>query len=387
VFVLKKRIMEKFNKIVSLKHLEVKGHRMIGLKFYPDKVIQAMVKELPNIKWSNQYGMAYLPNQGKNLQKIYQQFKGVAWIDGKYFYKKAALKNPVKKEGQFSIQKYRDNKNHSGKRNCPDNFLQKLELKKYAQNTARTYINQFEGFINFYKNKPLEELGEIEIRQYISHLIRLGHSDSTVNQNINSIKFYYEVVLNMPNRFYEIERPIKKEKLPEVLSKDEINRIISYIQNKKHKCMISTIYSAGLRVSELINLKISDVDSGRMMIRIENSKGGKDRYTLLSKNLLNQLRTYYSEYKPKEYLFEGMNGEYYSSSSIRSILKRAVAKAGIKKKVRTHTLRHSFATHLLEQGTDLRSIQSLLGHNNLSTTEIYTHVANNFIKNIKNPLD
>jgi site-specific recombinase XerD len=310
----------------------------------------------------------------------------VAWIDGKYFYKKATLKNPVKKEGQFSIQKYRDIKNHSRKRKCPESFLQKLELKKYAQNTAKTYINQFGGFINFYTNNPIEELGEIEIRQYISHLIRLGHSDSTVNQTINSIKFYYEVVLNMPNRFYEIERPLKKEKLPEVLSKNEINRIISSIQNKKHKCMISTIYSAGLRVSELINLKISDVDSGRMMIRIENSKGGKDRYTLLSKNLSDQLRTYYSEYKPKKYLFEGMNGEYYSSSSIRSILKRAVGKAGIKKKVRTHTLRHSFATHLLEQGTDLRSIQSLLGHN-LSTTEIYTHVANNFIKNIKNPLD
>ncbi|GAA5020630.1 tyrosine recombinase [Marivirga lumbricoides] len=360
---------------------------MIGLKFYPDKVIQALVKELSGIKWSNQYGMAYIPNEGDNLKKVYQQFKGVAWIDGKYFYKKATLKDPIKKELLFSIKKYRESENHSGKRKCPESFLLKLELKKYAQNTARSYINQFEGFINFYQNTALDELGEIEIREYLSHLIRLGHSDSSINQTINSIKFYYEIVLSMPNRFYEIERPIKKEKLPEVLSKDEVNRIISCIKNKKHRCMITTVYSAGLRVSELIHLKISDIDSGRMMIRIENSKGGKDRYTLLSKKLLSELRTYYSEYKPKTHLFEGMNGEYYSSSSIRAILTRAVAKAGIKKKVRTHTLRHSFATHLLEQGTDLRSIQSLLGHNNLSTTEIYTHVANNFIKNIKNPLD
>lgn len=151
--------------------------------------------------------------------------------------------------------------------------------------------------------------------------------------------------------------------------------------------MLATIYSAGLRIGELLNLKIKDIDSSRMMIRIEGAKGGKDRYSLLSKSLIQDLRKYYKLFKPIEYLFEGPQNKPYSSTSVRKILKRSCLKAGIRKRVYPHTLRHSFATHLLEQGTDLRSIQMLMGHNNLTTTEIYTHVANTTMNTIKNPLD
>ena len=374
-------------KNISIKHLLINGQKMIGMKFYPDKVIQALIKTLPGIKWNKEFEMAYIPNNKTNFDLIYTTFKGVAWIDGKYFFPNRPLHDPVDPHKQFSIQLYRDRTVEAGYRACPEEYLLKLELKKYAQNTARTYIGMFEGFINHYKNINLASLGEKEIREYLSHQVSLGRSDSMLNQIINSIKFYFEIVLGMPNRFYEIERPHKKDTLPEVLSKKEIHRIISCTNNLKHRCILSTIYSAGLRVSELTNLRIKDLDSDRMMIRIENSKGGKDRYTLLSNSLLKELREYYNHYKPKNFLFEGQYGNEYSSSSVRKILEKACSKARIRKQVRTHTLRHSFATHLLEQGTDLRSIQTLLGHTSINTTEIYTHVANNTMKNIKNPLD
>jgi len=221
----------------------------------------------------------------------------------------------------------------------------------------------------------------------LKHLVQLGKSDSYLNQAINSIKFYYEIVLNIPNRFYSIDRPRKQEKLPEILAKETVLKMIDIAANLKHKCILSLLYSAGLRRSELINLKITDIDSTRMLIRVAQGKGKKDRFTLLSKNVLVDLRSYYKIYRPKTYLFEGADGGKYSGSSVLKIVKRAAKKAGIYKKVTPHMLRHSFATHLLEDGVDLRYIQTLLGDNSTRTTEIYTHVAVTNFKNIKSPLD
>ena len=291
------------------------------------------------------------------------------------------------KDKIVTIDSFRKRKLPPDYRECPKEYLQKLELKKYSLNTAKIYIHYFEDFINYYSTLDLLAINEDNIRNYMTHQINSGKADSTINQIINSIKFYYEMVLGMPNRFYDLERPQQKERLPEVLAKSEILRIINNTNNLKHKCILSVIYSAGLRVGELINLKLTDIDSKRMMIRIENGKGGKDRYSLLSNTVLTDLRKYFLRYKPRCYLFEGLGNNKYSSSSVRKILKKASKKAGIKKEVKTHMLRHSFATHLLEQGTDLRSIQTLLGHHSLTTTEIYTHVANNIMKTIKNPLD
>ncbi|HKI79736.1 MAG TPA: tyrosine-type recombinase/integrase [Ignavibacteriaceae bacterium] len=172
-----------------------------------------------------------------------------------------------------------------------------------------------------------------------------------------------------------------------ILGKNEVKRILNSSNNVKHKCILMLIYSAGLRRSELIGLKISDIDSERMVINICGAKGKKDRISLLSKNTLMLLRDYYKEYKPQTFLFEGQNGRKYSATSVANILKRAAKKAGIQKKVTPHMLRHSFATHLLEQGTDLRYIQELLGHNSSKTTEIYTHISKKAIDNIQNPID
>lgn len=180
---------------------------------------------------------------------------------------------------------------------------------------------------------------------------------------------------------------IKEHKLPKVLSKNEVKSILSSCTNIKHKSILMLIYSAGLRRSELLNLTISDIDYERMVINIKAAKGMKDRISLLSENLLKLLRSYYKEYKPKKYLFEGQNGEKYSPTSVANILRNASLKAGIRKIVTPHMLRHSFATHLLEQGTDLRYIQELLGHNSSKTTEIYTYVSKKAIYKIKNPID
>jgi len=200
-------------------------------------------------------------------------------------------------------------------------------------------------------------------------------------------KFYFEKVLGGNRKIYSIDRPRKEKILPEVLSEEEIIKILNATENIKHKAILMTIYSAGLRISELVNLKIKDIDSERMQIRVVQAKGKKDRYTLLGEKTLEILRKYVSEYKPKNWLFEGMKGEQYSTSSIQANLKIAVDKVGIKKRVTVHTLRHSFATHLLEAGTDIRYIQSLLGHSSGKTTEIYTHVTTKGFEQIKSPLD
>lgn len=375
---------EKLNKNITLKHLLIDQKKQIGLKFYPDKVIQALIKTLPEIKWNETYGMVYLPNTKENLNLIFKTFQGVAWVNCNQFFPDRFVgqnNDPVNVDG------YRKRILPDDYRRCPENYLQKLELKRYAINTVKAYVSCFEAFINHFKNLELLEIGELEIRGYLQKLIHEGKSASYQNQAINSIKFYYEIVMGMPNRFYAIERPRKTKKLPQVLAKKEVLALIAQTNNLKHKCIVSLLYSAGLRRSELLNLRFKDIDSKRMLIRVEDAKGNKDRYTLLSENLLTDLRKYFSKWRPKEYLFEGQNGGKYSAKSVENIVKNAAAKAGIQKTVTPHVLRHSFATHLLEAGTDLRYIQTLLGHSSSRTTEIYTHVAINKLGALKSPLD
>jgi len=172
-------------------------------------------------------------------------------------------------------------------------------LKRYANSTVRTYVSFFEMFINFHKDKELHASDESDIRVFLQNLIQKKVSNSYINQAINAIKFYYEVVLGMPNRFYEIERPRKESKLPKVISKEEILTIIDNTNNLKHRCIVQLLYGSGLRRSELLNLKINDIDSKRMLVRVEGSKGNKDRQTLLSKTALNDLRRYYTKYEPQ----------------------------------------------------------------------------------------
>ena len=226
------------------------------------------------------------------------------------------------------------------------------------------------------------------IVSFLRHLVTERKvSSSYQNQAINAIKFYYERVLGGQRKFYFIERPITEKVLPVVLNKEELISILNATENQKHKAMLMLTYSSGLRVSELLSLKIKDVDSERMQLRVSQAKGKKDRYTILSTRALDMLRVYFRSYHPKEWLFEGVDGGQYSMRSIQAVMQYACKRAGILKKVSMHTLRHSFATHLLESGTDLRYIQSLLGHSSSKTTEIYTHVTTKGFSQIVSPLD
>lgn len=263
-----------------------------------------------------------------------------------------------------------------------------LNQKRYSNNTKRAYTHYFKEFLIYFNNRNISKLDSSSINEYIIELINSKNmSNSQQNIRINSINFYYEKVIETRNISLKLHRPRKEHKLPKVLSKGEVQRLINSIINIKHKTIVILLYSSGLRRSELISLKVRDIDSERMVIIVKNSKGNKDRITLLSTKVLKLLREYYTKYKPCNYLFEGIKGGKYSATSIIKIIKKAAIMAGIHKNVTPHMLRHSFATHLLEQGTDIRYIQELLGHKSSKTTEIYTHVSINAIDKIQNPAD
>jgi site-specific recombinase XerD len=270
----------------------------------------------------------------------------------------------------------------------PSSYLDVLDQKRYSKNTKTTYISYFRDYLRYFNGRRPESITKEEINAYLLDLIRRKNiSPSQQNQRINAIKFYYEKVLGKEKMYINIERPRKVLKKPNVLSASEIRRMIDGTANLKHKCIISLLYSAGLRRSELINLKLVDILSEQMLIKVVNAKGNKDRYVGLSKHMLQMLREYYIGYKPKVWLFEGAGGGQYSVESVGRVVQRAARKAGIKRRVTPHMLRHSFATHHLENGTDLRYIQEFLGHNSSKTTEIYTQVARTDFIKFRNPLD
>ena len=372
------------NKHITLKHLFIKEKQCIGLQFNSDKVIQALIKELPEPKWSKEFNMVYIINSKSNLDDIFEKFKNVAWVNCNYFFQDRKLNS---ENVITDIAWFKNRIISKDMRSCPEEYLLKLELKKYSDSTVKNYVYSFESFINYYKDRQLFSINENDIRLYLQKLIKEKRSNSYINMSINAIKFYYEMVLGMPNRFYSIERPRKESKLPKVLAKEEIIKMISQTKNLKHRCIISLLYSSGLRRNELLELKLEDINSKRMLIRVEQAKGNKDRYTVLNKSVLEDMRKYFKIYKPKTYLFESpIPGNKYSNSSVLQIVVKAAKKAGIKERVTPHILRHSFATHLLESGTDIRYIQLLLGHNSTKTTEIYTHVATNSFTEIKDLL-
>ncbi|MDG1147373.1 MAG: tyrosine-type recombinase/integrase [Crocinitomicaceae bacterium] len=369
---------------ITLKHLFIDEAKFIGLKYYPHPTIDAIVSTLPSSTWSGKYSMHYIPNTKGNLDKIFQLFKGVAWVNSANFFNNRPAN---KSNAPIDIDFYRKREHPDNFRACPEEFLRKLEIRQYALNTAKTYITFFENFINHYASKSLDSIDENDVRNYLQSLVQQGRSHSYLNQAVNSIKFYFEIVMGMPNRFYDIERPRPVHQLPKVISKEEVTDMIQKTKNIKHRCIISLLYSAGLRRGELLKLKMEDIDGKRMLITVKGAKGNKDRVTILSPFVLKELRIYYKEYRPIMYLFEGPDKNQYSGESVVKIVKSAADRARIKKRVTPHMLRHSFATHLLEDGADLRYIQSLLGHSSSKTTEIYTQVTLNHVKEIRSPLD
>lgn len=269
-----------------------------------------------------------------------------------------------------------------------DKMSTKLTLRRYSSSTQKVYITMFRSFLGYTYPTPLHHIGQETILNYQKYLVITRKvSASYQNQSINAIKFYAEQVLGLERNVYNLDRPMKPQRLPKVLAQQEVLRILSMVNNIKHKAILSTIYGCGLRISECTALRIEDIDSLNQRVWLRNAKGRKDRITLLPDSLLDLLRTYYRLYKPKEWLFEGPKFKQYSVSSIRKVFNKAKSAARITKPATVHTLRHSFATHLLENGTNLRYIQRLLGHSSSKTTEIYTHVCQTDLTKIISPLD
>ncbi len=264
----------------------------------------------------------------------------------------------------------------------------KIILLRYSHETLKNYKSWFIQFLLYYPDRKPEQLGREEIEAYLLFLIRKKQlSESSQNQAINAIKFYYEKVLGRNRETFYVTRPKKPKKYPNVLSEEEVSIILTALDNLKHQCILMAIYSAGLRLSEVVNLRKEDILVHQGYIHIRNAKGKKDRYTLLSPKFYDLLQRYYRKYRPEFWVFEGQYGGPYSKRSVQAVFKQALKRSRIKRNATVHTLRHSFATHLIQRGVDSMYIQDLLGHSSIKTTEIYTHLTKTDKRNLQSPLD
>lgn len=368
-------------KIIELSPLLHKNRRQIAVRFAYDDEIRVYLKQLEGIRWSQTHACFYLAYSIHNKKLLFNHLrKKNYFIDYSSFQQVAEGKK--EKRGEMFLPDL----NESCKKDLK-NFEKFMQEKRLSGNTVKTYLEVTALFLKYALLKERDSLDVPLIEEFnYDYIVKSNKSISYQNQCINGIKKFLEFSGN-PLEKFELVRPRREKRLPEVLSLEEVKSIIEATINLKHQTLLSLIYSAGLRIGEALNMRMGDIDSQRMLIHVKKAKGKKDRFTLLSGHFLELSRIYYKKYRPHYYFFEGANGKKYSASSAQHVLRRAVNRVGISKRVTLHTLRHSFATHLLENGTDIRYIQALLGHNSPKTTMIYTHVSNQSLKNIKNPFD
>lgn len=267
-------------------------------------------------------------------------------------------------------------------------FVEHMQRRRYSQNTINTYSEALRTFLRFLPKRSLANIHLADLEEFNQHYILAnGYSLSYQNQVINALKLYFTRFHSKKFDLNGLQRPRKEHKIPMVLSLEEIKQVLFKVTNIKHRTMLMCAYGCGLRSGEVLRLKLTDIHRERKLLRIEQSKGNKDRYVPLPDSLLAQIEVYYRAYSPKLYLFEGEKGGMYSATSLGKVFRKAVMNAEIQKNVTLHTLRHSYATHLLEKGVNLRYIQDILGHKSPKTTQIYTHVSKKALENIRSPLD
>lgn len=339
-----------------------KAQQVIWIKFpYNTKLIEAL-KQVAKVKWSNSNKSWYAPDVS--------QYRRLFGLEQKT-YNKEALQHI-----------------HAANQKAFKRYVQQLQLKAYSPNTIRTYTVEFAQLLKTLGGHKVDDLSSERIRSYFLYCVNtLKRSETAIHSRMNAVKFYFEQVLKRGKIFLEIPRPKKPSTLPKALSVQDVKKMLDAVENNKHKLLLMLCYGMGLRVSELVKIKISDIDSKRRQVLVRSGKGKKDRYVNLPKSILETLRSYYKEYKPKEFLFEGQFGGAYSIRSVQHIFKNAMRKAKVYKPVGVHGLRHSYATHLLEAGTDIAFIQKLLGHKDVKTTLIYTQISNKSLARVKSPLD
>ncbi len=378
--------MKKPNIILANAHH--RDQAIISLKFEKDQRLISRIKSLPGAKWSQSRKFWYIPTTQFDLQYVCETIRPLAYVDY------SALKQPE----NFSAKRTIADKlaHNTTKEVLPgeivlqiDAFKRWMSHKRYSQSTIKTYSGALAGFLRFTHPKPLSALSNQDMVYYVNDYIIANKLSFTFqNQAVNAVKLFFKVIMQSHIDIDKLERPRPEHKLPNVLSRQEVKAILEAPVNVKHRAMLSLIYACGLRRSELLNLKPENVDSKRGLLIIKNAKGRKDRVAPISGKMIMLLREYYKSYRPQDWLFEGQKpGEPYTATSLQEVLKKSLKKAGIGKAVTLHWLRHSYATHLLESGTDLRYIQELLGHKSSRTTEIYTHVSTKSLQQIKSPFD
>lgn len=340
-----------------------------------------------------------MPLLKENYEAIIKQLKGIGVVDNTalktYLQKKQVATNTIVQKVLYKVGEKIpvDNAMRLSESNLKEleKFIQHLTLHAYSKSTINTYRNEFKQLLQLLKQKKVESLTPEDLKRYMYYAMeKEGISENTAHSRLNALKYYFEKVLGKEKFFWEILRPKKPLQLPNVLGEKELTKLFNALVSKKYKAILFTAYSAGLRVSETMSLKLIHIDSDRMQIKVENSKGKKDRYVGLSPVVLDVLRQYVKVIVPKPtiYLFEGeIAGKPYAIRSAQKVFQRAKEKAGIRKEVSFHSLRHSFATHLLEKGIDIKYIKEILGHFNIKTTERYTHVSKSALITIKSPLD
>ncbi len=358
-----------------------KGDKRLKLIFdYNAELIQE-IRKIPGCRWSATMKCWHVADDEENrimFNAEQEQFgSGKSEIKlPKWHSDKTDKESTLHKQREFILK------------NVPVKLFERyLRNKRYSKQTIESYTCAVKNYFGFLMKKPEEVTDEDFFNYNYRCLVEQGLSRSTQNMIISGLRLFYKRFGNSKISMDILERPKRQYKLPVVLSAQEVKRMIELTRNLKHKVVICMLYSAGLRKSELMHLKLNDIDSTRMVITVQQGKGARDRTVTLSQKVLDLLREYYKAYRPGLLLIEGQGGGVYSAESISKIVKRAAQLARIRKRVTPHTLRHSYATHLLESGVDLRYIQVLLGHKSSKTTEIYTHVSNHCLSSIKSPID
>ena len=371
----------------SLLHTTVQqlhGESVIAVQFANKVELNRRFRQLPGARWSQTLKSWYLPDTAEYRTRFGVNTSPAIISAGTARKKETKAIAPV-------VNTNRNDSIHPCNSHILPAIEQLLILKGYSPNTRRTYMAEVSVFLKLLKTNGADLLDEAAIKRYLVYCCeKLKLTENALHSRINALKFYYEKVLGRQRFFWEIPRPKKPMLLPRLLNQAEIARLFNALSNKKHKAMLFAAYSAGLRVSELANLKLTDIDSSRMQLLVRCGKGKKDRYVNLSPVLLDVLRNYVKMYTPRPvlYLFESeQTGKAYPARTVQQIFYNAKDRAGIKKEVGIHSLRHSFATHLLDKGTDIRYIKDLLGHFDIKTTERYLHVSKNNLVNIVSPLD
>lgn len=365
-------------KTISVESAMHEGIRRIQLRFEFDMIISNRIREVEGSRWSSNLGCWHIPytdNAIKQIEKIIVALEI-----------RAVGLDKLKKERQG---KYFDRLLFGVNRDAVVSFEGYLISLRYSSRSIRLYVDAVTTFLSFYKEKSVDEITQNDVIRFNKeYILNNNFSASYQNLIISALKIFFKSIHGNEIQIEGLGRPKRGIRLPEVFSVWEIEKLLKSIRNIKHRSAIALIYACGLRRGELINLQIGDIDSRRRILKIRAGKGNKDRIVPLPWNMILMLREYYKEYRPEKWLFEGFNaGEKYSDTSLREAFMRGIKQAGIARRLTLHSLRHSYATHLLESGTDLRYIQVILGHKSSRTTEIYTHVSSKAIERIRSPFE